>query len=74
MPQQAFAGLMCSTIGVASKDVYKRQQHLMQIIKRNGATESYDREKIAVAIRNSFASTQKEITDEAVYTLSLIHI
>ena len=41
----------------------------MQIIKRNGATESYDREKIAVAIRKSFASTQKEITDEAVYTI-----
>ena len=41
----------------------------MQIIKRNGATESYDREKIAVAIRKSFASTQKEITDEAVKTI-----
>ena len=40
----------------------------MQIIKRNGTTESYDREKIAVAIRKSFISTQKEITDEAVYT------
>lgn len=41
----------------------------MQIIKRNGTTESYDREKIAVAIRKSFISTQKEITDEAVYTI-----
>ena len=40
----------------------------MQIIKRKGTTESYDREKIADAIRKSFISTQKEITDEAVYT------
>lgn len=41
----------------------------MQIIKRNGTTELYDREKIAVAIRKSFASTQKEITDEAIYAI-----
>ena len=31
--------------------------------------QSYDREQIAVAIRKSFISTQKEITEEAVYTI-----
>ena len=32
----------------------------MEITKRNGTTEPYDREKIAVAIRKSFASTGQE--------------
>ena len=41
----------------------------MQIIKRNGATEPYNREKIAVAIRKSFASTGREVPDETVYTI-----
>lgn len=35
----------------------------MQITKRNGTTESYNREKIAVAIKKSFASTGQEIIE-----------
>lgn len=35
----------------------------MEIVKRNGAVEQYDKEKIAVAIRKSFASTG-QIPDE----------
>lgn len=38
----------------------------MQITKRNGTTESYNREKIAVAIKKSFASTGQEIIEETV--------
>lgn len=41
----------------------------MQIVKRNGTTESYNREKIAVAIQKSFASTGKATTHDVVYTL-----
>ena len=41
----------------------------MQIIKRNGTTESYHREKIAIAMHKSFASTGKEITDDAIYRM-----
>lgn len=41
----------------------------MEITKRNGTTESYDKEKIAVAIRKSFASTGQTVTDEALYAL-----
>lgn len=37
----------------------------MQITKRNGTTESYNREKIAVAIK-SFASTGQEIIEETI--------
>lgn len=39
----------------------------MEIIKRNGSTESYNREKIAVAIRKSFVSTGRAIDDEIIY-------
>ncbi len=35
----------------------------MQITKRNGTAESYNRKKIAVAIRKSFASTGQEIME-----------
>ena len=38
----------------------------MQITKRNGTTESYDREKIAVAIKKSFASTGRGIIEETI--------
>lgn len=38
----------------------------MQITKRNGTTESYNREKIAVAIKKSFASTGQEIIEETI--------
>ncbi|MEY8684929.1 ribonucleoside-diphosphate reductase subunit alpha [Bacteroides sp. AN502(2024)] len=38
----------------------------MQITKRNGTTESYDRKKIAVAIKKSFASTGQEIVEETI--------
>ncbi|WP_319505563.1 ribonucleoside-diphosphate reductase subunit alpha [Bacteroides graminisolvens] len=41
----------------------------MQIVKRNGTTESYNREKIAVAIQKSFASTGKATTHDVVYSL-----
>lgn len=41
----------------------------MQITKRNGTTEPYNREKIAVAIQKSFASTGKDITDEAIHKI-----
>ena len=42
----------------------------MQIIKKEwGQQNPTTEKKIAVAIRKSFASTQKEITDEAVYTI-----
>ncbi len=35
----------------------------MEIIKRNGTAEAYNREKIATAIRKSFAGTAQEISD-----------
>ena len=35
----------------------------MEIIKRNGNIEQYDKQKIAVAIQKSFASTKKHIDD-----------
>lgn len=38
----------------------------MQITKRNWTTESYNREKIAVAIKKSFASTGQEIIEETI--------
>ncbi len=38
----------------------------MQITKRNGTAESYNRKKIAVAIRKSFASTGQEIMEETI--------
>lgn len=38
----------------------------MQITKRNGTTESYNRKKIAVAIKKSFASTGQEIIEETI--------
>lgn len=41
----------------------------MEITKRNGITEPYNREKIAVAIRKSFASTGQKITDRSVYDM-----
>ncbi|MGL4331534.1 MAG: ribonucleoside-diphosphate reductase subunit alpha, partial [Bacteroidales bacterium] len=36
----------------------------MEIIKRNGAVEAYNRNKITRAIRKSFISTHKDITDD----------
>lgn len=41
----------------------------MEITKRNGTMESYDKEKIAIAIRKSFASTRQEVTDKVIYDL-----
>ena len=41
----------------------------MEITKRNGASEPYNREKITVAIRKSFASTGQEITDENIRSM-----
>ena len=44
-------------------------KHLMQIAKRNGTTEPYNREKIAVAIKKSFSSTGQEIIEETIHTM-----
>lgn len=41
----------------------------MQIAKRNGTTEPYNREKIAVAIKKSFSSTGQEIIEETIRTM-----
>lgn len=41
----------------------------MQITKRNGSSEQYDREKIATAIRKSFRSTGKQIADADIYAM-----
>lgn len=41
----------------------------MEITKRNGTTETYDREKIATAIKKSFASTQHIIDDAEIYAM-----
>ncbi len=41
----------------------------MQIAKRNGTTEPYNREKIAVAIKKSFSSTGQEIIEETIHTM-----
>ncbi len=41
----------------------------MEITKRNGTTESYNKEKIAVAIKKSFISTGKEVADEVIYNM-----
>ena len=35
----------------------------MEIIKRNGEAEVYNNRKIAIAIRKSFGSTDKEVSD-----------
>lgn len=42
----------------------------MQIVKRNGTVEPYNREKIAIAIRKSFVGTGKDITDEALCAIT----
>lgn len=41
----------------------------MEITKRNGMAEPYNKEKVAIAIRKSFASTGQSVTDEAILTL-----
>ncbi|WP_315546208.1 ribonucleoside-diphosphate reductase subunit alpha [Prevotella koreensis] len=41
----------------------------MEIIKRNGAAEQYDKEKIAVAIRKSFANTGQTPDEERLYSM-----
>ncbi|ADV44319.1 ribonucleoside-diphosphate reductase subunit alpha [Bacteroides helcogenes] len=41
----------------------------MEITKRNGTREPYDKEKIATAIRKSFISTGQKVTDETIYIL-----
>ena len=41
----------------------------MEITKRTGAVESYDKEKIAVAIRKSFAGTGKAVDDTKIYEM-----
>ena len=35
----------------------------MEITKRNGMAEPYNKEKVAIAIRKSFASTGQSVTD-----------
>lgn len=41
----------------------------MEITKRNGMAELYNKEKVAIAIRKSFASTGQSVTDETILTL-----
>ncbi len=41
----------------------------MDITKRNGSTEQYDKEKIATAIKKSFISTKHEIDDATIYQM-----
>ena len=41
----------------------------MNITKRNGSTEQYNKEKIATAIRKSFISTKNNIDDEQIYQM-----
>lgn len=41
----------------------------MEIIKRNGSTAEYQKEKIAVAIRKSFATNGQEIAEEKLYAM-----
>lgn len=41
----------------------------MDITKRNGSTEQYDKEKIATAIKKSFISTKHEIDDATIYQI-----
>ena len=41
----------------------------MEITKRNGMAESYNKDKVAIAIRKSFASTGQSVTDETILTL-----
>lgn len=41
----------------------------MQITKRNGTQEEYHKEKIAIAIKKSFAGTGHRITDESVTSI-----
>lgn len=41
----------------------------MEITKRNGMAEPYNKEKVAIAIRKSFASTRQSVTDETILTL-----
>lgn len=41
----------------------------MEITKRNGMAEPYNKEKVAIAIQKSFASTGQSVTDETILTL-----
>ena len=41
----------------------------MKITKRNGMAEPYNKDKVAIAIRKSFASTGQSVTDETILTL-----
>ena len=40
----------------------------MEITKRNGMAEPYNKEKVAIAIRKSFASTGQSVMDETILT------
>ena len=41
----------------------------MEITKRKGMAEPYNKDKVAIAIRKSFASTGQSVTDETILTL-----
>ena len=41
----------------------------MNITKRNGAIEAYNRDKIAVAMKKSFGSTGRAVSDEDIYAM-----
>jgi transcriptional regulator NrdR family protein len=42
----------------------------MEIIKRSGLAEAYDRNKITSAVRKAFFSTQTEIAEEALEAIT----
>ena len=43
---------------------------MMEIIKRSGNAEAYDRDKITNAVRKAFLSTQTEISESALEAIT----
>lgn len=41
----------------------------MEIVKRNGSTAEYQKEKIAIAIRKSFGNSEQQLTEEKLYAM-----
>lgn len=41
----------------------------MEIVKRNGSTAEYQKEKIAIAIRKSFGNSEQQLTEERLYAM-----
>lgn len=41
----------------------------MEIVKRNGSTAEYQKEKIAIAIRKSFGNSEQQLTEDKLYAM-----